>query len=601
MKEFIIALAGNPNVGKSTVFNALTGLRQHTGNWAGKTVETAKGTFRTSNHVCTLVDLPGTYSLTAHSEEERVAKDYLLSGAADLIVVVCDATCLQRSLHLALQCLTLSEKVMLCVNMMDEANKQGLFPDLNQLSDTLKVPVIGCSARNKKNLKPLLKAIDSYVPNPEAKLPSLSAREIAYRAETLFKLAISKDSNSAVLRRSKADAMLTGTVFGAALMLLSMFLLLWITISGADLLSDILSKALKPIDAFLDLRFRHLPIWLHDILIDGLWRVLSWVVSVMLPPMAVFFPLFTLMEDAGILPRIAFVLDRPLQSCNACGKQALTCCMGLGCNAVGIAGCRIIDSPRERMLALLTNCLTPCSGRFPMLAVMSTMFFAGEEQTVYSAFVITAFFSLSLALTLAATKLLSVTVLRGAPSAFVIELPPYRMPQIGRVVLRSVLDRTVFVLGRAVAVAAPAGVLIWLLANVSSGDATLLKRAADLLQPFAQMMGMDGVILLAFLLGLPANEMVFPLILMGYLSSAALPELSAVNDVRLVLSSYMWTAETVLCVSVFTIAHWPCSTSAITIYKETRSIKWTMLGVLLPTCIGVILCVLIHVCFTFIR
>ncbi len=587
MTDLTIALAGNPNVGKSTVFNALTGLRQHTGNWAGKTVETAAGFFQTKNHSCTLIDLPGTYSLSPHSEEERVAREYLLSDAADVIVVVCDATCLQRSLHLALQCLCLSEKVLLCVNLLDEAEKQGVQIRLDILSEELKIPVVGCVARNKKSMQPLLKALDDFTPDSAAKLPALSAGEIAQKAEDLFQKSV-----SGCLRRN--IPMLSSKVFGLILMLLIMAAVLWLTIAGANLLSDLLSLALLPLGKAFSRLLQNAPHWLYGLLVDGMWRVLSWVVAVMLPPMAVFFPIFTLLEDAGFLPQIAFSLDRPFQACDACGKQALTCCMGLGCNAAGVVGCRIIDSPRERLLAVLTNCFTPCSGRFPMIAAMTAMYFAGESSSIVSALILACVLIVSLMLTFGTTKLLSVTVLRGTPSAFTIELPPFRKPQLGRVLIRSVLDRTVFVLGRAVFVAAPAGMLIWLCANLTFNGMSLLQYAEHVLNPLGWVMGLDGMILLAFLLGLPANEIVLPLILMGYLASSVLPELTVVNDIRSVLIDHHWTLETAVCITIFTLAHWPCSTTIITIFKETHSFKWTLLGVLLPTGVGVISCMIIH-------
>ena len=587
MTDLTIALAGNPNVGKSTVFNALTGLRQHTGNWAGKTVETAAGYFKTKNHSCTLIDLPGTYSLSPHSEEERVAREYLLSDAADVIVLVCDATCLQRSLHLALQCLCLSEKVLLCVNLLDEAEKQGVQIRLDILSEKLKIPVVGCVARNKKSMQPLLKALDDFTPDSAAKLPALSAGEIAQKAEDLYQKSV-----SGCFRRN--IPMLSSKVFGLILMLLIMAAVLWLTIAGANLLSDLLSLALLPLGKAFSRLLQNAPHWLYGLLVDGMWRVLSWVVAVMLPPMAVFFPMFTLLEDAGFLPQIAFSLDRPFQACDACGKQALTCCMGLGCNAAGVVGCRIIDSPRERLLAVLTNCFTPCSGRFPMIAAMTAMFFAGESSSIVSALIMACVLIVSLMLTFGTTKLLSVTVLRGTPSAFTIELPPFRKPQLGRVLIRSVLDRTVFVLGRAVFVAAPAGMLIWLCANLSFNGMSLLQYAAHVLNPLGWAMGLDGMILLAFLLGLPANEIVLPLILMGYLASSVLPELTVVNDICSVLMDHHWTLETAVCITIFTLAHWPCSTTIITIFKETHSFKWTLLGVLLPTGVGVIACMILH-------
>ena len=593
MSCLTVALAGNPNVGKSTVFNALTGLHQHTGNWAGKTVETARGTFHTRRHICTLIDLPGTYSLSVLSEEERVARDYLLSGAADAIIVVCDATCLQRGLHLALQCLSLSEKVLLCVNLMDEAGRNGIRLDLNRLSQELKIPVIGCTARKRRSLQPLLDALDSYVPDQSAKLPAMTSEEIANQAETLCRMTVSVDAQSNRKKRKTH----TGNLFEFVLILLMLAVSLWVTITGANALSDLLSKALEPIGVLLSRCLQSTPDWLQGLMIDGLWRVLSWVIAVMLPPMAIFFPLFTLMEDAGFLPRVAFVLDRPFHACDACGKQALSCCMGLGCNAAGVVGCRIIDSPRERLLAILTNCLTPCSGRFPMLAAISAMFFAGEQNAVLSALILTGIFAVSLLFTFTATKLLSSTLLRGIPSAFTMELPPFRRPQIGRVLIRSVLDRTIFVLGRAAMVAAPAGMLIWLASNLTLGETTLFRFAANALEPIGLLMGLDGVILLAFLLGLPANEIVLPLILMGYLASSVMPEVTSVNGLRAVLCANHWTAETAICVSVFTVAHWPCSTTTLTIYKETHSIKWTLIGVMMPTCIGLFSCMALHTFF----
>ena len=594
MSDLTIALAGNPNVGKSSVFNALTGLRQHTGNWAGKTVDTAKGTFRTKENNCTLIDLPGTYSLSVQSEEERVARDYLLSDAADIVVIVCDATCLRRSLHLVLQCQTICENVLLCVNLMDEAEKHGIHIDFERLSSALGVPVVGCCARKKRSLQPLMDALDDFSPNPDAKLSPLTPGEIAEKADSLYRASVFTEKRFSAVHFGRLDRTLTGSAIGMTLMLLAMALLLWLTIMGADALSGLLSKLLMPVGGFLSRCLHGAPAWLQGILIDGMWRVLSLVISVMLPPMAIFFPLFTILEDAGFLPRVAFALDRPFRACDACGKQALTCCMGLGCNAAGVTGCRIIDSPRERLIAVLTNCLTPCSGRFPILAAISVMFFSAGDHSFFSALVLTSVFAFSILLTFCSTKLLSVSVLRGSSSAISIELPPFRLPQIGRLLIRSVLDRTVFVLGRAAAVAAPAGMLIWLLANLSAGDTTLLLQAANILEPFGLLLGMDGVILLAFLLGLPANEIVLPLMLMGYLSASVLPELVDVHKMRAILVSHHWTMETAVCVSVFTLAHWPCSTTMITIFKETRSLKWTMVGALLPTLIGMTACAVIH-------
>lgn len=597
MERMTVALAGNPNVGKSTIFNALTGLKQHTGNWAGKTVSTSEGYVSTEKRRYTLVDLPGTYSLAAHSEEERIARDFLSSGSADAVIVICDATCLQRGLHLALQCISLNPNTILCVNLMDEAARKGIQIDLDTLSESLEIPVVGCTARKKISLNAILQALDHMSVSKRPARPLDDAETIAEKAKLINQACVIHKENR-YSGHGLFDRFLTGTIPGLFFMLITLAAILWITISGANMVSDLLARLLSPVGSELELCLSAFPWWLREPIVDGLWRVLSWVIAVMLPPIAIFFPLFTILEDAGFLPRIAFALDHPFQMCGACGKQSLTCCMGVGCNAAGVVGCRIIDTPRERLLAILTNAFMPCSGRFPILAALCAMFFSfGREHSFTSALWLTGVFLLSFVLTFAATKLLSSTVLKGAPSAFTLELPPYRPPQFVQVLIRSVLDRTIFVLGRAAAVAAPAGVMIWLLANVHLHEVSLIALCSRWLNPIGHLMGLDGIILVAFLLGLPANEIVLPLILMGYLSAGTLPEIGALDQFHLLLTTNGWTIETALCTAVFTLAHWPCSTTILTIWKETKSLKWTSLGILLPTGTGVLLCMMIHIVF----
>ena len=467
MREpFTVALAGNPNVGKSTVFNALTGLRQHTGNWPGKTVETARGRFSTRERDYTLVDLPGTYSLSAHSEEERVAREYLVSGEYDAVIVVCDATCLQRGLMLVLQVLELTPNVLLCVNLMDEAKKRRISVDITYISAALRIPVVSAAAHQKRTLRALLAELDAFTPRRMPLLPPPDARlAVKMRAEQAAALAAGAVHTSAQsdVRDRRLDRVLTGRVTGWLVMAALLAVVLWITISGANILSDALAGLLFPLGEWLrsGLQALRAPAWLCGALVDGMYRVLAWVVSVMLPPMAIFFPLFTLLEDFGYLPRVAYALDRPFERCGACGKQALTMCMGFGCNAAGVTGCRIIDSERERLLAVLTNVFVPCNGRFPVLIALASSFFVGTAQgwraTLLAALCVTALVLLGVGMTLEVTRLLSVTVLQGRPSSFTLELPPYRRPQLGRVLVRSVLDRTLFVLGRAALAAAPAG------------------------------------------------------------------------------------------------------------------------------------------------
>lgn len=676
----VIALAGNPNVGKSTVFNALTGLNQHTGNWPGKTVASAQGYCETEKHSCVMVDIPGAYSLMAHSAEEEVARNFLCFGAPDAIVVVCDATCLERNLNLVLQTLEISSRVVVCVNLMDEAERKSIKLNLPLLSERLGVPVVGTTARSKKSLRRLTDAIDKVcsgdapsapfavrypdtvedaiailqpiveekcggrlssrwlslklldrdeslireiesclgadflcdkelqaaITRAEARLrgsgiesadrlKDLTVSALVHSAEAICRGAVGREGAQYSDFDRRLDKVLTSKFTGYPVMLALLALVFWLTISGANYPSELLSKGLfwvqdRLTELFL---YLHAPEWLHGVLVLGAYRVLAWVVSVMLPPMAIFFPLFTLLEDAGYLPRVAYNLDKPFKRCCACGKQALCMCMGFGCNAAGIVGCRIIDSPRERLLAILTNNFVPCNGRFPALIAILTMFFAGGAlSSLLSAIGLTAVIVLGVGITFAVTKLLSKTLLKGLPSSFTLELPPYRRPQIGKVIVRSVLDRTLFVLGRAAAVAAPAGVIIWLMANVSIGGVSLLDHCAAFLDPFARLMGLDGVILLAFILGFPANEIVIPIIIMAYTAQGSLAELDSLAQMKSLFVQNGWTWTTAVSMILFSLCHWPCSTTLLTIKKETGSLKWTAAAAAIPTAVGIALCML---------
>ena len=680
-EDNIIALAGNPNVGKSTVFNALTGMRQHTGNWPGKTVTVAQGRCSTNKKEYVLVDIPGTYSLLAHSPEEEVARNFICFYESKAVVVVCDATCLERNLNLVLQIMEVCKNVVVCVNLLDEAKKKGISIDLKLLSQNLKVPVIGTVAKSKKTLKALLSSLDdvtenSYKPNgfkieypleiesalnilePVIKVKigdRLPARWTALRIleweddlinqieqflnmdfsaddeiskaladakevlnesritnEELSDMIVSstvikaeKICRDVVIQRKgynqfdlKADKILTSKKFGYPVMLLLLAVVFWITITGANYLSEILSMLFSVIENSLykGLTSLNTPHWLKSFIIDGVYRVPAWVVSVMLPPMAIFFPFFTLLEDSGYLPRIAYNLDKPFKCCGSCGKQALTMCMGFGCNAAGVVGCRIIDSKRERLMAIITNSLVPCNGRFPTIIAMISMFFAvgyGFTSSIISALFLTATILLGVVMTFLMTKLLSVTLLKGIPSSYTLEMPSYRRPKIGSVIVRSVFDRTLFVLGRSLSVAVPAGVVIWFLSNINIGDVALLSYCADFLDPFGRFIGLDGVILMAFILGFPANEIVIPLALMMYLKGDTLIEMSSIEEMRQILTANGWTGVTAICTVVFSLFHWPCSTTVLTIKKETGSIKWTLLSVLIPTVLGLAVCTVI--------
>lgn len=672
-EDRVAALAGNPNVGKSTVFNALTGLRQHTGNWAGKTVSNAQGYCTFRGHGYVLVDLPGCYSLMAHSAEEEAARDFLCFGGADAAVVVCDATCLERNLNLVLQTIELQPRTVVCVNLMDEAKRRGVAVDLEELHLLLGVPVVGASARSRRGLDHLMaslaQVIEADAPEPNcvvypdavetaiAKLvpilradcpPQIPPRWLALRLidgddsiraalrthlgitlaeeeavdaalEGFDRASLCDQIVSAVVRHAervaavsvrsmqekysrrdqRLDRILTGKLTGFPIMLLMLLVIFWLTISGANYPSALLAEGLFALGEVLRSLCTALvlPGWLISLLIDGAYKTLAWVVSVMLPPMAIFFPLFTLLEDLGYLPRVAFNLDHAFRKCSACGKQALTMCMGFGCNAAGVVGARIIDSPRERLLAIITNNFVPCNGRFPTLIAIISMFFvaaSGLFGSVLSAALLVLVILLGVGMTFLVCKLLSKTILKGVPSSFTLELPPYRRPQIGKVIVRSVLDRTLFVLGRAAAVALPAGVLIWVMANVTVGERTLLMHCAGFLDPFAGLLGLDGVILLAFILGLPANEIVVPIILMAYLAQGSLTEMADYASLHALLVANGWTWVTALCTMLFSLFHWPCSTTLMTIKKETQSLKWTVASFLIPTGCGVALCMAVN-------
>ena len=681
----VIALAGNPNVGKSTVFNALTGLNQHTGNWPGKTVTNAQGRCTAGGRSYVMVDIPGAYSLMAHSAEEEVARNFICFGEPDAVVVVCDATCLERNLNLVLQTLEISRRVVVCVNLMDEAERKGIKLDLELLSGRLGVPVVGTTARRKKSLRLLTDCLERVCSAPEPgepfsvrypdaiedavalleplveeksagrlnsrwlslrlldqddslireinaclgedflrdealqsalgeamallrergventdQLKDMTVAALIHSAEAICCGAVTCERSQYAETDRRLDRLLTGRLTGYPVMLALLALIFWLTISGANYPSQLLADGLFRVQDRLTELFEYLnaPDWLHGVLVLGAYRVLAWVVSVMLPPMAVFFPLFTLLEDAGYLPRVAYNLDKPFKRCRACGKQALTMCMGFGCNAAGVVGCRIIDSPRERLLAILTNNFVPCNGRFPTLIALLTMFFVGTTggglSPVLSAVLLTAAIVLGVGITFAVTKLLSETLLRGVPSSFTLELPPYRKPQIGKVLVRSVFDRTLFVLGRAAAVAAPAGLVIWLMANITAGGVSILAHCAAFLDPFARLMGLDGVILLAFILGFPANEIVIPIIIMAYTAQGSILELDSLAQMKQLFVQNGWTWVTAVSVMLFSLNHWPCSTTLLTIKKETGSLKWTALAAAIPTGVGVALCILFN-------
>ena len=596
----VVGLMGNPNVGKSTLFNGATGLRQHTGNWTGKTVGLQSGTARVDGRAFTLVDVPGTYSLTPVSEEERAAADFVIEGRADAYIVVLDGTSLRRSLPLALQIMARQGRTVLCVNLLEEAQKRGIQVDTAALAHALGVPVVGAAARSGRGIKTALRAALALLDGPERPPVPLPQRPVEREAEAchrraaeLCALAVHQRYEGPSSRQLRLDKLLTGRLLGVPAMVLLLGLVFFLTLKGANYPSALLQRAFALLGARLRtwLAALHAPVFLTGALMDGVFDTTATVVSVMLPPMALFFPLFTLLEDLGYLPRVAFDLDRCFARCHACGKQALTVCMGFGCNAVGVTGCRIIDTRRERLMAILTNSVTPCNGRFPALLALSTLFFGGG---LLSAGLMVGLVTFSLLMTLALSFLLSRTVLKGQPSAYTLELPPFRMPQVGKVIVRSLLDRTLRILLRAVTVAAPCGLVIYLLGHLPLTGPSLLSRLVRLLDPAARLFGLDGAILSGFLLGLPANEIVLPLTLMGYGATGVLTQTAAAGALGPALLSAGWTPWTALAFMVFSLLHFPCSTTLWTIKKETGSWGWCLLSALLPTAFGLLFCLVLR-------
>ncbi len=605
MKSKKVLLMGNPNVGKSTVFNEITGMHQHTGNWTGKTVDSAIGKYYYKYNNYELIDLPGTYSLIASSKEEEVAGNYLLNENYDCVVIVIDATLLQRNLMLFYQIFDITSKVVVLLNLCDEAKKRNIEIDKNILQNLLGVPVIKATARSGKGINELLEEIHLVVTNEEdyytkrnVNIDKIDTDNILEKAQFVSSKAIKTIPSKKEKRDEILDKILLGKYTSIPIMLLIFGLILFITIKLSNYPSEFLSDIFSKFEVFLSNKMTDSGISpiLISLLVDGMLKVLLWVIAVMLPPIVIFFPLFSLLEDFGILPRFAFNLDSPFEKCNACGKQALTTCMGLGCNAIGVTGARIIDSKRERNIAIITNSLTPCNGRFPFLIAVISIFLA--KNSITASLILLSFIVLSVIVTMICSKILSKTALKGKSGSLIFELPKYRVPDFKNVIKSTFRDKILFVLFRAVIVSIPAGLIIWALANIDVNGISLLNILSVKLDPFGKIIGLDGVMLVAFILGLPANEIVLPIALMAYLSTNVMKDYSSIESLSAILVSNGWTIKTAICACIFSMFHFPCATTLLTIGKETKSIKYTLLSIITPLLSGIIICTVINALFS---
>lgn len=588
----LVILLGNPNVGKSSIFNRLTGENQHTGNWTGKTVCSVQGKLKSNNNI-TIVDLPGIYTLRSANAEEICSKNYLLEHNKALIIVVIDANNIYKSLTLVEEAVNISNNVILCINQFNSAKKSGTIIDIKKMEKLINLPIITTEATERSSFDILNNIININLQNNN---PPLIKHKKINKNELITEVVIDNSSN----KQEKMDKIFTSKITGIPIMFLLLAMVLYITIIGANYPSEFLSNIFAKGGEWLFYALSSVstPNVIISLICDGIYRTVTWVVAVMLPPMAIFFPIFSLLENFGYLPRVAFNLDRIFCKANCSGKQALTMCMGFGCNACGVTGCRIINDRNQRLNAIVTNNFVPCNGRFPTLisiiTIFMTSYFSNKLKSMISALILTGFIILSIIISMGLSYVLSKTILKNDNKDFVMEMPKYKKPKIITTIYEAIKNRAVFVLLRALVVALPAGAIIWICANVFINDNSILQHIVNFLDPIGKIFGLDGEILIGLVLGFPANEIVIPIMLMAYSGSSTLVEFSNLDILSNLLISNGWTIKTAVCMIIIVLMHFPCSTTCLTIYKETRSKLWTLLSIVLPTIIGLFICFVIN-------
>ncbi len=646
-----VCLIGNPNVGKSSLFNILTHKNQHTGNWTGKTVENEVGEFVYKNVTWEIVDLPGTYSLIGESEEEKIASSFVLKGDYDVALVVADATNLERSLTLILEVLDVTKNVVVALNLMDEAKLKNIQIDVEKLKEFLDVPVIPTSMKNVQGLTLLCDTLNNERKPSQIKIVHqekikhyldwilekkdfsqgmalhylrenhfggnekeehilkfyqkyISRVEVilSYHAfgQDIMKEVIHRDNEKEKREDRFWNHILTNKKTCIPFFILLFFFLLFLTIYLSNFPSEWLFSFFEQLEPWLFKVLSFLPESILNPLLLGGYRTLYWVVSVMLPPMMIFFPLFAILEDYGLLPRIAFNLDKPFQKCGSCGKQSLTMCMGLGCNAVGVTGTRIMESKKMRILSILTNVFMPCNGRFPAMICMIQMFLVRDHSffgSLWASCILLFIILFGVLLTFLVTKLLNFFLFKDEKPMFIMELPSFRRPKIWKTIKSAWKEKAFHVLKRAMVVSFPAGLLIYFLANIEVGGLTIFESIQNFLNPFGLSLGLDGAILLAFILGLPANEIVIPILLLGYARTGALTEYESLMSLKMILVGNGWTILTAINFLILSLCHFPCATTLLTIKKESGSILYTFLAFMIPTLIGIFLCFLMNLIF----